>query len=183
MPQPQSEPSRSGRNVELKLHLVDRHEAARVLAELGAAYDDTITQVDTYYEADGRRVKQREETGAPPVLIVYNRPDATSPSTSNYTIYPLDEAPADIRALMRNVIAVVRKQREVWLHENVRIHLDTVEDLGEFLEFEAIIDGSRDETASRVMVDQLLEAFRDAVGDVLGVSNLDLMLARTAAHA
>jgi predicted adenylyl cyclase CyaB len=182
MAQPQSESGHSGRNVELKLHLVDRHEAARVLAELGATYDDTITQIDTYYEADGRRVKQREETGAPPVLIVYNRPDAKAPSTSHYTIHPLDEAPTDVRALMRNVVAVVRKQREVWLHENVRIHLDSVEGLGEFLEFEAIIDDNRDEVASRVMVDQLLDAFRDAVGDVLGVSNLDLMLARTASH-
>ena len=170
--------ARSGRNVEIKLRLTDRAEAARVCAQLGAIYDDSLTQVDTYYESSARRIKKREETGRPPVLIVYDRPNAKSPTTSAYTIHPFHEAPADVRGETVEPIAVVRKQREVWMYENVRIHLDSVEELGDFLEFEAIIDDDRDEIASREIVDHLLAAFRDAIGEVMGVSNLDLMLSR-----
>jgi predicted adenylyl cyclase CyaB len=34
---------------------------------------------------------------------------------------------------------VVEKHREILLYENVRIHLDQVAGLGEFLEFEAVL--------------------------------------------
>jgi adenylate cyclase class IV len=36
---------------------------------------------------------------------------------------------------------VVRKLREIGLFENVRIHLDRVEGLGDFVELEAVWDG------------------------------------------
>ena len=37
--------------------------------------------------------------------------------------------------------ACVRKRREVWLYENARIHLDTVEGLGRFIEIEVVVTG------------------------------------------
>ena len=33
----------------------------------------------------------------------------------------------------------VRKRREVWLYRNARIHLDTVEGLGQFIEIEVVV--------------------------------------------
>ena len=43
---------------------------------------------------------------------------------------------------------VVRKQRTVYLHKNVRIHLDAVDGLGTFLEFEAVMpDGAPDQAS------------------------------------
>ena len=62
--------------------------------------------------------------------------------------------------------------------DNVRIHLDSVEDLGEFLEFEAMVGEDHDENACRASVDRLLREFDDAVGPVIGLSNLDLALHR-----
>jgi adenylate cyclase class 2 len=35
------------------------------------------------------------------------------------------------------VLGVVRKRRELFFYKNVRIHLDTVKELGTFVEFEA----------------------------------------------
>ncbi len=43
---------------------------------------------------------------------------------------------------MLGVWRVVRKRREIFLFENVRIHLDEVESLGPFMELEAVFDGS-----------------------------------------
>jgi len=35
---------------------------------------------------------------------------------------------------------VIKKQRKIYLYENVRIHLDEIEGLGTFIEFEAVFD-------------------------------------------
>ena len=50
-----------------------------------------------------------------------------------------------LKALLTEMLGVhriVKKCREIWLHENVRIHLDAVEGLGAFMELEAVYDGS-----------------------------------------
>ena len=42
---------------------------------------------------------------------------------------------------MLGVRACVRKRREVWLYRNARIHLDTVDGLGCFVEIEVVVTG------------------------------------------
>jgi len=54
----------------------------------------------------------------------------------------------------------VRKRREIYLVENVRIHLDEVEGLGTFLEFEAMLDQQHpDEQVARELLDRLAGEF------------------------
>mgnify|MGYP003565665199 CR=1 FL=1 len=55
------------------------------------------------------------------------------------------EKPESLKALLSEILGVhrvVRKVREIWLCENVRIHLDQVEELGSFVELEAVYDGA-----------------------------------------
>jgi adenylate cyclase len=40
---------------------------------------------------------------------------------------------------MLGLRACVRKRREVWLYRNARIHLDTVDGLGQFIEIEVVV--------------------------------------------
>jgi predicted adenylyl cyclase CyaB len=62
----------------------------------------------------------------------------------------------------------VRKRREIFLVDNVRVHLDEVEGLGTFLELEAVFDGSNAaEPAERAKVARLLAE--------LGVREADLV--------
>jgi predicted adenylyl cyclase CyaB len=59
-------------------------------------------------------------------------------------VIPIEE-PESLKALLTEILGVhrvVRKVREIWLHENVRIHLDQVEGLGSFVELEAVYDGA-----------------------------------------
>jgi adenylate cyclase class 2 len=66
---------------------------------------------------------------------------------------------------------VVTKQREIWLYENVRIHLDRVEGLGTFLELEAVFDGSPDgENAQRARIDFLMRELGIAEAELIGTS-------------
>ena len=41
---------------------------------------------------------------------------------------------------MQGIHTIIEKKREIYLYENVRIHLDEVKELGNFLEFEAVMD-------------------------------------------
>ena len=53
--------------------------------------------------------------------------------------------PALLKAALTAALGVRRvvdKRREIFLADNVRIHLDDVAGLGTFLEFEAVLDGA-----------------------------------------
>ena len=64
-----------------------------------------------------------------------------------------------LRAAM-GIVNVVRKRREIYLWQNVRIHLDDVEGLGQFLEFEAVLSPEIDEAAGRR---QLQDSWRGSI--------------------
>jgi predicted adenylyl cyclase CyaB len=74
------------------------------------------------------------------------------------------EDPSGLKVLLGAILGVrcvVRKERELGLYENVRIHLDRVEGLGSFVELEAVYDPEReDEGAQR----EKLRFLRDALG-------------------
>jgi predicted adenylyl cyclase CyaB len=76
------------------------------------------------------------------------------------------------------VLCVVRKRRELFGWENVRIHLDQVEGLGNFIEFEGVVSPVADERLSRERVDHLVNEFAISDADQIGVSYSDLILAK-----
>lgn len=71
-------------------------------------------------------------------LIFYNRPDANSPKLSDYHIAPVGdvEGTKSVLSLSLGAIGSVKKVRTLYLVGQTRIHLDKVEGLGEFVEFE-----------------------------------------------
>ena len=165
------------RNVEMKVRLDDL-ELARVAAVgVGARFAWVDTQVDRYYELDGgRRVKLRTCGRAPAELIRYDRPETTGVRASEYEVLPVrDEQARACLVPKGEPLVVVRKRRELWLVDNVRIHLDTVDGLGTFLELEAVVDAVHDEAACRAAVYRLLAVFGVAEGDCLRASYSDLL--------
>jgi adenylate cyclase class 2 len=58
-----------------------------------------------------------------------------------------------------DVKAVVDKRRRLFLWESVRIHLDNVDDLGSFIEFEAVAPSDPDLSAEDARVRTLRAAF------------------------
>jgi adenylate cyclase class 2 len=130
-------------NLELKARCADLdavREKARALATAWLGVDE---QVDTYFATRSGRLKLRESSLAGAQLIPYFRPDARGAKRSDYQVLAVDDGAGLARMLsaMLGVHRVVRKRREIALYENVRIHLDRVEALGDFLEFEAVWDG------------------------------------------
>ncbi len=131
-------------NLEIKARCRDlaaARERARRLASRELGLD---RQVDTYFRVPRGRLKLRESSLSGAQLVPYLRPDVEGPRRSDYRVVAVED-PESLKRLLTAILGVhrvVRKQREILLHENVRIHLDRVEGLGEFLELEAVFDGS-----------------------------------------
>lgn len=164
------------RNIELKARLRDRAEALRVCAALGASAAGEIRQADTYFRVAEGRLKLREAEPGRVELIFYRRADQAGPKGCDYHVVP---APTEMKALLSDalgVLAVVRKVRTLYLWENVRIHLDEVDGLGAFIEFEAVLAPPFDDADGHRKLDRLIDAFGLRPEDHLACSYLDLLL-------
>lgn len=76
---------------------------------------------------------------------------------------------------------VIVKERCLFIWEGVRIHLDNVEGLGSFIEFEVPVPTAADLTVGEERIWTLREAFGMADADLIGESYCDLAANRPAA--
>ncbi len=178
------------RNVEYKAELRDPALARSIAARIGAVLKEIMQQTDTYFRVADARMKKRETAyveeanygqrviGSERVTeyIRYERPDEARARVSEYEVY----TPERFRELygergVPEAGVVVRKVRELWMWEGVRIHLDRVEGLGHYIEFEAPVTEERSVERCRELVGELIEAFRPVMGEGIGRGYADLI--------
>jgi adenylate cyclase class IV len=169
------------RNVEWKGRLDDLTKAAARAESLGAELHSFERQVDTYFRVPRGRLKLRRRwvpaegvaavaadrsavefgRALPPELIAYRRPDRSGACASDYVRAPVGSGSlaSELLDLAVGIEVEVEKIRVVFLHDDVRIHLDDVKECGSFLELEAIVDESCDDAAADEKVQRLLEHF------------------------
>lgn len=165
------------RNIELKARLLDRPGAEQVCRDLGAAPRGDIQQVDTYFRVPEGRLKLRESEPGEDCLVFYRRPDVAAIKGCDYVLCTADQAMKRVLGAALGELAVVEKVRTVYLWHNVRIHLDRVGGLGDFIEFEAVLGGQHDDEDGEAKVSRLQEAFDIAREDLLDTSYLEMVLA------
>jgi predicted adenylyl cyclase CyaB len=76
------------------------------------------------------------------------------------------------------VLAEVRKQRTLMLRRNVRLHLDRVEELGNFGEIEAVLREGESPVQFQAEVAEILAALGIATADLINQSYFELMQSR-----
>ncbi len=174
-------------NVEFKAELRDPALARGIARTLGATLSATYDQTDTYFRVPHGRLKKRESVNAdtnlpePVEFIFYDRANIARPKLSNYTIYSEDEAKQRFGVRPMPVWVVVRKRREVWLAGTTRVHLDQVEDLGAFIECEALVSQKQTVVQCRTQNDEFRKAFMPAIGEPIAVSYSDMLAPEEAA--
>lgn len=170
------------RNVEFKAELRDLSLARAIVGRLGGSWAETIRQRDTYFRVPSGRLKRREIEGEATEWIEYDRPEGPGSRISEYTIRSEEEALAWYGEMEIPTWAVVVKVREVYLLGNVRIHLDRVEGLGDFIEFEAVLArgaGEDEERAARASLKDLRERLGPVLGEAIAVGYADLVAGNT----
>jgi len=162
-------------NVEFKAELRDLDLARSICRSLGATHIGDLDQTDTYYRVTAGRLKKRECTGEPTEVIFYERRNRTSPKLSHFTIYTEAHARERFGAGPLPVWLRVVKRRELWMLGNVRIHLDSVEDLGTFLEFEALVSRSQTVGKCHETLREMQGHFRPVLGEPIACGYADLL--------
>lgn len=126
-------------NVEVKARCRRPDDVRRILRGQGAELGGTDRQVDTYFRCACGRLKLREGS-IERSLIHYLRPDQAGPKEASVTLWRTPEGPGlkEVLAAALGVQVIVSKDREIYFIGNVKFHIDRVDELGEFVEIEAI---------------------------------------------
>jgi adenylate cyclase, class 2 len=166
------------RNVELKARDRDPARSLRICEALKADDRGLLRQRDTYFEVSRGRLKLREQDDDLTQLIAYQRPDGSGERKSSYRLVEVGSA-EDLKAALAaalGVLVVVTKERRLFLWEGVRIHLDAVEGLGSFVEFEAVASRESGLETETERVVFLRERFQIEDDDLIATGYSDLLL-------
>jgi predicted adenylyl cyclase CyaB len=157
------------RNVEIKARVSDLAEVAAAVKALSTDLPQTIEQTDVFFPTREGRLKLRILSPDRGELIYYQRPDQTGPKASTYSISATNE-PSTLRAVLSAAYGediVVQKVRMLFMLGRTRVHLDRVDNLGDFLELEVVLE-EEDQIA-----DGIEEAY--AIMNKLGIRESDLI--------
>jgi adenylate cyclase, class 2 len=172
----------TARNIELKARLTNLTAASQTARRLATSYLGTQHQIDTFFPCANGRLKLREiqSPGQSPQaqLIPYARADQPDAKASDYQLVEVSNSAALRQALTTalGVQVVVEKHREIFLYNNVRIHLDEVAGLGVFIEFEAVLGSGTDEASAHTQLDFLRREFGIQPADLVPCAYADLLL-------
>ena len=166
-------------NIEIK---AKTHKAAEIrhhLLQKGADFKGTDHQTDTYFNVPNGRLKLRQGN-IENTLIYYERENKAGPKQSQFNLVQVAEG-EQLKALLTNSLGVkiiVQKQREIYFIGNVKFHLDSIVQLGNFVEIEA---SNRFETLSLEHLHQqcnyYIDLFAITPGDLVNVSYSDMLMA------
>jgi adenylate cyclase, class 2 len=127
------------KNVEFKAKVDNLEQYENKLLSLNPKFVGLDHQIDTYFNAQVGRLKLREGS-IENALINYDRENSLGSKESHIILYQHEPNTALKTILTRQlgVKIVVDKKRKIYFIDNVKFHFDTVENLGTFIEVEAI---------------------------------------------
>jgi predicted adenylyl cyclase CyaB len=169
------------KNFEFKVRVNNQSVLEEKFRTLHPEYIGEDHQVDTYFNTSKGRVKLREGT-IENSLIYYDRKNIAGSKESDVLLYR-HKQDKDLKAILSDVLGVmvvVDKIRRIYFIENVKFHFDHVENLGEFIEVEAI-----DETGEigieklKSQCEYYADFFELEQEDFIAESYSDLILTKT----
>ncbi|MDX9970328.1 MAG: class IV adenylate cyclase [Candidatus Gracilibacteria bacterium] len=167
-------------NIEIKAKSNNQDEIREVLKTKNADFKGIDHQIDTYFNVNNGRLKLREGK-IENHLIHYQRENKEGPKQSDVTLFKSDPKSSlkEILTKALGILVVVDKKREIYFIENVKFHIDVVEDLGTFVEIEAIDnDGTIGKDKLLKQCQFFLDLFKISQEDLVSVSYSDLLLSK-----
>lgn len=166
------------KNLELKVKCKDHRAALYAVKMLDAKYEGILKQRDVYFNLSPGRLKLRTINADEHQLIFYKRSNRASAKFSNYYISKITH-PKRARMLLKEIFGIkiiVNKLRKLYIWQNVRIHLDSVNSLGKFIEFEIVCKSLKDEKGSFEKMKYLKNIFNISNNDILRSSYSDMLI-------
>lgn len=165
------------RNIEIKARIDSVEALAPRVAALADQGPIEIIQDDTFFPCGRGRLKLRAFPAGDGQLIYYQRPNQTGPKESFFVISPT-AAPDSLRdalSLAYGRAGRVRKRRILYLVGRTRVHLDRVEDLGDFLELEVVLAEAEQSERGVEEARRLMAALGVDLGQLIEGAYVDLL--------
>lgn len=169
--------SKKFRNVEIKAIASNFSKQKKIAESLSDKKPETLKQEDYYFHIDKGRLKLRVLSINKGELIYYERSDNTGPKLSTYQIYKTDTPNRliDVLDSSYGIRSIVRKTRYLYIYKRTRIHLDTVDSLGEFIELEVVLGRNDDINKGEEEAANLINRLGISDEDLVGASYIDLL--------
>ena len=166
------------KNFEFKAKVDDIEKHENKLLTLNPTFHGIDHQIDTYFNAQHGRLKLREGN-IENSLINYDRENISGSKESQIILYQHEPNSALKTILTRQlgVKIVINKKRKIYFIDNIKFHFDLVENLGTFIEVEAI-DSSEKFTLEELknQCDNYFKFFELAEHSIIDKSYSDLLL-------
>jgi len=164
--------------VEIKARCTNLEYAKEILKKVNAEYIGKFHQIDTYFIlSDELKLKLRSIDNKNFILIYYKRPNIADIKKSNVILHKVTDPNSLIKILgdILGIKVVVDKIREIYRYMDVQIHLDTVRNLGSFIEFEKSTNRDSAEKDMEV-IRKLMKLFKISSSDLIPCSYGELLL-------
>jgi len=165
-------------NIEIKASCSDPKRIEQILIDDKADYKGLDHQVDTYFNVHDGRLKLREGN-IENSLIFYKRDNIKGPKESLVQLYKTqpDSGLKEVLLHALGTKVIVDKKRKIFFIDNIKFHIDLIENLGSFIEIEAI---DKEGTIGQVKLEAQCERYIKKLGiektDLISVSYSDLIL-------
>lgn len=169
------------RNVEIKARVVDLPALEKRVAEIAGCGPEILVQDDTFFDCPQGRLKLRQFPDGECELIFYQRSDERGPKTSRYWIARSAD-PDSLREVLGRAlgqIGRIRKRRRLYRVGQTRVHLDEVDQLGEFIELEVVLEADEAEERGTAIAAGLMRQLEIQTEQLLQGAYLDLLDGRT----
>ncbi|GGB04180.1 adenylate cyclase [Brucella endophytica] len=142
---------------------------------------EIIAQTDVFFRAAVGRLKLRILSPAHGELIFYDRTDQAGPKTSIYMVSVTNQ-PSALRAVLSAACGediTVQKIRKRYLIGRTRVHVDAVENLGDFVELEVMLKEGENPDDGVVEAQNLMDELGIKQADLIENAYADLLKVQT----
>ena len=138
---------------------------------------EVLEQEDVFFAVATGRLKLRKMGDGLGELIHYVRPDIGGPKVSHYLIAPTTASEVLMTILSRvlPIVGTVRKQRLLYRVGQTRIHLDQVENLGDFVELEVVLRPDQTEAEGISIAEDLMSSLEIPPEQFVREAYIDLL--------
>ena len=165
------------RNIEIKAFIDNISTCISTAKLLSGSDPEVIRQEDYFFNCVNGRLKLRIFSSINGELIFYNRKNKKGPKTSEYFISKTNDPDSLLNVLERSygIRGVVKKIRKLFIIGNTRVHIDQVESLGSFLEFEVVLSNHMSIESGEKEAQKLMEQFKINKDSLIDCAYIDLI--------
>lgn len=162
-------------NLEIKCRLDNLSGVRKLLKESRSFKYSVEKQNDVYFKVKKGRLKLRIINNKTGNLIYYFRNEKSSEMKSGYIISATENFKELFKILSNQfeIFVTVKKKREIFVKDNIRIHLDNVTELGKFMEIEIIY---KNLGSAKVRMKEILNFIKPEIRSYINKSYSDLLI-------